>query len=75
MQERDHKAFHEKLAHAIVASKNRLTFDGIACDGFALLHNLKTTPASDVVHAVTALLTEHTLSETQGDGQSSAAFW
>lgn len=36
---------------------------------------LQVTAASDVVHSVTALLTEHALQEVQTDRQTAAAFW
>lgn len=75
LQQQELRAFHEKLAEALQKSCSRLAFTDLACDGFALRHSLKVTAASDVVHAVTALLTEHTLAEVAGDRQSASAFW
>jgi hypothetical protein len=75
LQQQELRAFHEKLQAALDKSRSRLAFSDLACDGFALRHSLKITAASDVVHAVTALLTEHTLAEVAGDRQSSSAFW
>jgi hypothetical protein len=75
LQQQELRAFHEKLQAALEKSRSRLAFSDLACDGFALRHSLKVTAASDVVHAVTALLTEHMLAEVAGDKQSSSAFW
>jgi hypothetical protein len=75
LQQQELRAFHEKLKEALEKSRSRLAFTDLACDGFALRHSLKITAASDVVHAVTALLTEHTLAEVAGDRQSASAFW
>lgn len=75
LQQHDLQAFHGKLQEALEKSRCRLAFSDLACDGFALHHSRQVTAASDVVHAVTALLTEHTVAEVAGDRQSSAAFW
>ncbi|WIA38046.1 hypothetical protein OEZ86_001416 [Tetradesmus obliquus] len=75
LQQHDLQAFHGKLQEALEKSRSRLAFSDLACDGFALHHSRQVTAASDVVHAVTALLTEHTVAEVAGDRQSSAAFW
>lgn len=73
MQAAPKRCFHEKL-QAAVATTN-LAWGELACEGFALHHSRQQTPASDVVHALTALLSEHTLAESAARGQVASGFW
>eukprot|EP00775_Hariotina_reticulata_P008493 gene8493-8676_t len=63
--------FKEKLQGAL--SNTSLVYSELAVDGFVMKVNREETAASDVVHACTALLTEHTVAETRNTAAS--GFW
>ncbi|KAF8055841.1 MOV10L1 [Scenedesmus sp. PABB004] len=67
----ERRAFDEQLEAALKTT--RLSFGELACHGFSMRHNRKTTQASDVVHAATALLSEYRA--VDGDAGASAGFW
>jgi len=71
MQTQAKQHFREKLQGAL--ANTSLVYSELAVDGFVMKFNREETAASDVVHACTALLTEHTVAETSKTAAS--GFW